>query len=114
MGKFSLTTNKYINMEPKEEDQDNYDPEEERAEGNWKIVDLPEMKLPTGEENEEEVYKCRTKLYRWSNKEWKERATGDFRFLKNTVNGKIRCLVRQEVTGKIMCNFYVFGEGLCK
>ena len=41
-------------VEPKEEIvDDNYDPEEEKAEGNWKIVDLPEMKLPSGEEEED-------------------------------------------------------------
>jgi hypothetical protein len=44
-------------VEPKEEVvDDNYDPEEEKAEGNWKIVDLPEMKLPTGEEEEDVCY----------------------------------------------------------
>lgn len=94
--------------------EENYDPEEEKAEGNWKIVDLPEMKLPTGEEHEEELFSCRVKLYRWNNKEWKERATGVFRILKNKENSRIRCLVRQEVTEKVMCNFYLIGEGLCK
>ena len=42
-------------MEAQEPEHDaNYDPEEDRTEGNWKIIDLPEMKLPTGEEDEEE------------------------------------------------------------
>merc|ERR1712048_762560 len=118
MGKVSLKiiSERTTQMEKTEDNVDdaNYDPEEEKAEGNWKIVDLPEMTMPTGEENEEELFKYRSKLYRWNNKEWKERATGEFRFLKNKQNNKIRCLVRQEVTGKIMCNFYVYGEGLCK
>ena len=47
-----------------EQEDPNYDPEEEKAEGNWKIVDLPEMVLPSGEEEEEVVWKCRSKLYR--------------------------------------------------
>ena len=42
-------------MEPTADNQEDphYDPEEDRTEGNWKIIDLPEMKLPTGEEDEE-------------------------------------------------------------
>jgi len=69
-------------MEPTADNQEDphYDPEEDRTEGNWKIIDLPEMKLPTGEEDEEELYSCRVKLYRWNDKQWKERATGDYKF----------------------------------
>lgn len=40
-------------MVEEQENDANYDPEEEKAEGNWKIIDLPEIKLPTGEEDEE-------------------------------------------------------------
>merc|ERR1711884_333096 len=28
--------------------------------------------------------------------------------------GRVRGLVRQEVTEKVMCNFYLYGEELCK
>ena len=56
------------------EDQidENYDPEAEVI-GNWKKVDLPEVALQTGEENDEELTKFRTKLFRFRNGEWKER-----------------------------------------
>lgn len=41
--------------------------------GNWKAVDLPEVVVVTGEEDDEEITKFRTKLYRFRNGEWKER-----------------------------------------
>ena len=59
----------------KEEDNDeveeDYDPEAPVV-GNWKLCDLPEVPVVTGEEEEEVVWKARSKIYRWRG-EWKER-----------------------------------------
>ena len=45
------------------------------------IVSLPEVDVPTGEDNEEEIFKMRSKLYRFASNsqppEWKERGTGE-------------------------------------
>ena len=45
------------------------------------IVSLPEVDVPTGEDNEEEIFKIRSKLFRFdaneSPPEWKERGTGE-------------------------------------
>jgi Ran-binding protein 1 len=41
--------------------------------------------------------------------EWKERGTGDVKFLKNNSNGRVRLLMRQEKTNKIVANHYVVG-----
>ena len=92
----------------------NYNPEEEVAEGNWKIVDLPAVTVDNGEKDEEEVFKARVKLYRWNDKQWKERGIGDIRILHSKDNGKYRCVLRQEQTMKVRCNFFIHGEGLCK
>lgn len=43
---------------------------EKEVVGNWKLVDLPEMPKVTGEEEEEELAKFKTKVYRFR-KEWK-------------------------------------------
>jgi len=52
------------------------------------IVQLPEcVDLKTGEEDEEELYRQRAKLYRYDNNAWKERGTGDMKILKNLVTG---------------------------
>ena len=45
------------------------------------IVSLPEVDVPTGEDDEEEIFKIRSKLFRFdsteSPPEWKERGTGN-------------------------------------
>lgn len=67
----------------------------------------------TGEEEEEILWKQRAKLYRWSASktegepgEWKERGIGDAKLLKHKESGKIRFLLRQEKTLKIVANHY--------
>ena len=61
-----------------------------------------------GEEDEESVFKMRAKLFRWESdswekevKMWKERGTGDLKFLKHNKTGEMRCLMRREKTMKI-------------
>ena len=39
--------------------------------------------------------------------EWKERGTGDVKIMKNKSNGRVRLLMRQEKTNKIVANHYV-------
>ncbi|CAE7838259.1 RANBP2 [Symbiodinium sp. CCMP2592] len=63
--------------------------------------------LETGEEREEELYCQRSKLYRFRDAEWKERGVGDAKLLKHQVNGKIRFLLRQERTGKVVANHFL-------
>ena len=42
--------------------------------------------------------------------EWKERGTGDVKILMNKANQRVRLLMRQEKTMKIVANHYVVGE----
>jgi len=87
---------------------EDYNPEEENLDwaGAEKKLKLPETPVLTGEEDDEEVKKYRCKLYRWAKTEWKERGTGDLRFLKNKSNNKIRIVLRQDKTHKVVANFY--------
>ncbi|CAJ1425839.1 unnamed protein product [Effrenium voratum] len=64
-------------------------------------------RVPTGEEDEEEIYTQRSKLYRFKDAEWKERGLGDSKLLRHRVTGRIRYMMRQEKTGKIVANHYV-------
>ena len=45
------------------------------------IISLPEVDVPTGEDDEEEIFKMRSKLFRFDSAptppEWKERGTGN-------------------------------------
>ncbi|KAJ3039419.1 hypothetical protein HK097_002831 [Rhizophlyctis rosea] len=75
-----------------------------------KLEQLDEIK--TFEEDEEALFKMRSKLFRFdkANNEWKERGTGDVKFLKHKETGKIRLLMRREKTHKICANHYVTPE----
>ncbi|EZG78792.1 putative Ran-binding protein 1 [Gregarina niphandrodes] len=89
--------------------------EEEVTKGDWNLpeVKLKEVQVVTGEEDEEEFWKCRAKLYRWRDAEWKERGLGDAKLLKDK-EGKVRFLLRQEKTGKVAANHYVIPkDGNC-
>lgn len=52
------------------------------------IVQLPEVEVKTGEEDEDEAFRERAKLYRFDNGQWKERGVGDMKILRNRVNGE--------------------------
>uniref|UniRef100_A0A8C5M3E9 Ran-specific GTPase-activating protein n=1 Tax=Leptobrachium leishanense TaxID=445787 RepID=A0A8C5M3E9_9ANUR len=76
------------------------------------IVSLPEQEIKTLEEDEEELFKMRAKLFRFASEneppEWKERGTGDVKLLKHKEKGTIRLLMRRDKTLKICANHYGF------
>lgn len=75
------------------------------------IVSLPEQDVKTLEEDEEEIFKMRAKLYRFASEndppEWKERGTGDVKLLRHIEKGSIRLLMRRDRTLKICANHLV-------
>merc|ERR1712000_779395 len=73
------------------------------------LVSLPEVENKHGEEDEDVVFKMRAKLFRFDKdmKEWKERGTGNVRFLKHRETKKIRLLMRREKTLKVCANHLV-------
>ncbi|XP_076018006.1 E3 SUMO-protein ligase RanBP2 isoform X1 [Genypterus blacodes] len=79
------------------------------------IVPLPDkVDTKTGEEEEEELFCNRAKLYRFEaeTKEWKERGTGNIKILKHGTMGKIRILMRREQVFKICANHYITADML--
>merc|ERR1719443_1385560 len=97
-----------------EEDDNGYAPEEEAQVEFQPLVKLEEVKTNTMEEDEEVTFKMRAKLFRWESdswekevKMWKERGTGDVKFLKHKESGKVRMLMRREKTMKICANFFL-------
>ncbi|KAK9461657.1 Ran-specific GTPase-activating protein 1 [Lipomyces oligophaga] len=75
------------------------------------IVKLEKVDVKTNEEEEEAVYKIRAKLFRFDKTsepgEWKERGTGDVRFLKHKESGKVRLVMRRDKTLKTCANHYI-------
>ncbi|KAI9996199.1 hypothetical protein PInf_013582 [Phytophthora infestans] len=93
------------------------DPESEEPQAYFEpVVKLDEVEVTTGEEEEEVIFKQRAKAfcYRESlldkgtgKKTWCERGVGDVRFLKHKEHQKVRMLMRQEKTHKILVNHLV-------
>uniref|UniRef100_A0A671X792 E3 SUMO-protein ligase RanBP2 n=1 Tax=Sparus aurata TaxID=8175 RepID=A0A671X792_SPAAU len=81
------------------------------------IVPLPDkVDVRTGEEEEEEIFCNRAKLYRFDTetKEWKERGIGNVKILKHSTKGKVRLLMRREQVLKICANHYITADMLLK
>ena len=81
------------------------------------IVPLPDkVDVKTGEEEEEEMFCNRAKLYRFDTetKEWKERGIGNVKILKHSTKGKVRLLMRREQVLKICANHYITSDMLLK
>ncbi|CRG98991.1 ran binding protein 1, putative [Plasmodium relictum] len=100
-----------------EEDKNDYNPEEEVTTGNWNTpkVELKEVEIKTGEEDESLFWSGRSKLYRWVDGEWKERGLGESKLLLHKKKGIIRFLLRQEKTLKVVANHYIYpSESYCK
>ena len=51
------------------------------------------------------MFKMRAKIYRWRDDEWKERGTGMMKLLRHKENYRIRFIMRQEKTLKVIANF---------
>ncbi|XP_066124655.1 E3 SUMO-protein ligase RanBP2-like isoform X1 [Saccopteryx bilineata] len=74
------------------------------------VVPLPDkIEVKTGEEDEEEFFCNRAKLFRFDaeSKEWKERGIGNVKLLRHKTSGKIRLLMRREQVLKICANHYI-------
>ncbi|KAF0695310.1 Aste57867_13869 [Aphanomyces stellatus] len=80
------------------------------------VVKLNEVEVVSGEEDEEVLFTIRAKLFDFretlldkgtGTKSWCERGVGSVRFLKHKEAGKVRLLMRQEKTLKILINHLV-------
>lgn len=70
-----------------------------------KQINLPELLVQTGEEDEDILFKSKAKIYRWKEEEWKERGSGKLKILRSRITKKIRVLMRQDRTLRIIANF---------
>jgi len=76
------------------------------------IVQLQKVDLSRNEEDEKELYKMRSKVYRYfvddeDGSMWKERGVGDVRILNNEKNATYRVLMRRDKTLKICLNHFL-------
>ncbi|KAI0265115.1 hypothetical protein BC834DRAFT_880193 [Gloeopeniophorella convolvens] len=89
-------------LAPKTEDE--HDPHFEPV-----IKLTEEVETKTNEENENVVFKMRSKLFRFDSgsSEWKERGTGEARLLQHKETQKIRLVMRREKTLKVCANHLI-------
>ena len=81
---------------------DNYDPYYKP------IMHLDLCETRSGEENDEILHRVqRCKLFRFHEKEWKERGVGEAKLLKDKTTGRIRFLMRREMVMKVCANHVV-------
>jgi len=74
------------------------------------VIKLTEqVETSTGEEDEEVLFKMRSKLFRFvpESNEWKERGTGDVRLLHNKETRKVRLVMRRDKTLKVCANHMI-------
>ena len=72
------------------------------------VIPLPDLiEVKTGEEEEEVLFSNRSKLYKFTNDEWKERGLGEFKVLKHRSTQAIRFLMRREQVYKVCLNHLV-------
>ncbi|XP_047107588.1 E3 SUMO-protein ligase RanBP2 [Schistocerca piceifrons] len=75
------------------------------------VIPLPaEVQVMTGEEEETVLFESRAKLYRFVEKEWKERGIGNIKLLHNQKTGKIRILMRREQVLKVCANHFITAD----
>ncbi|CAO3576178.1 unnamed protein product [Absidia cylindrospora] len=76
------------------------------------VIQLSEVEVKTMEENEDSLFKMRAKLFRYDKqlKEWKERGTGDVKFLQHKETKKVRLLMRRDKTLKVCANHIISKE----
>jgi Ran-binding protein 1 len=98
------------------EDDEGPAPEEESTATFTPVVSLKEVETETGEDEEDAIYTQRSKLFVYTeamldkgtgNKSWCERGVGDAKILKHRESNRIRILMRQEKTLKILVNHFV-------
>ncbi|KIP01736.1 hypothetical protein PHLGIDRAFT_96737 [Phlebiopsis gigantea 11061_1 CR5-6] len=77
------------------------------------VIKLTEqVETSTGEEDEEVLFKMRSKLFRFvsESNEWKERGTGDVRLLQNKESKKVRLVMRRDKTLKVCANHMISSD----
>ncbi|KAL2024678.1 hypothetical protein VTK56DRAFT_6879 [Thermocarpiscus australiensis] len=96
----------------KEGEEDDQPPESEDVHFEPVIHLTEKVEIKTNEEQEEQVFKMRAKLFKYvpDTREWKERGTGDVRLLKHRENGKTRLVMRRDKTLKVCANHYIVPE----
>jgi len=82
------------------------------------LVTLTQVEVDSGEKDEKEIWKSRSRLYRYAAdknpQEWVTRGIGHVRFLKHIKNGQTRIVLREGKTLKVRMNHMVQPDATLK
>jgi len=109
-GKGEVKSNPSVEEKEEGDDKDEGPVAEEESKVDFKpLVQLKEVEVVTHEEDEDVLFKMRAKLFRFDkdSKQWKERGTGDVKFLQHKATKKVRLLMRREKTLKVCANHHI-------
>jgi len=108
-----IPKNEEVPEEESKKDGEDGPKEEESTAVFTPVVSLAEVDVRSGEEDEEVILSVRAKLFIFGetmldagtgNKSWKERGVGEVRLLRHREHSRIRLLMRQEKTMKVIAN----------
>lgn len=102
---FDISLNKSRNSATDDSYTEEHDPMPEFQ----PIIPLPDkIKEVTGEENDTILFERRAKLYKYVEKEWKEKGVGILKILKNNDSDKVRLVMRRDQVHKICANHFLY------
>ncbi|XP_050526861.1 uncharacterized protein LOC126897368 isoform X2 [Daktulosphaira vitifoliae] len=74
-------------------------------------IQLPDKtKECTGEENDTILFQCRAKLYKYTDKKWKEKGIGILKISRNNNSNKVRLVMRRDQVLKVCANHYLYQD----
>lgn len=106
-GKQSQSNSCSSPSKPKDENNDEENGQEKVPNEELAIeqtCDMTPIEIKTGEEDENILFEQRAKLYRFRDKEYKERGLGLIKVLKHKETGKGRLIMRREAIGLVCLN----------
>lgn len=105
--KESLDTS--LNKSKNSATDDSYNEEHDPIPEFQPIIPLPDkIEEVTGEENDIILFEKRAKLYKYIEKEWKEKGIGILKILRNSDTNKVRLVMRREQVHKVCANHFLY------
>ena len=99
---------------PAEENKHDVDYADPEKDAEIKAGGLADVKVVKGTEGETCIWKCKIKLFRFNDSQWKERGVGFGKLMRNDELKRVRMVARQDKTLKPIANFIIQDAPCCE